>query len=154
MLLGRDPLSPARALTRVLQLARRFGRTLQACRVEVAPFVLGRLPVARTTVAASLRPGLRGRQGQRRACAFALRTLDPEEPRHGARAPRALRSRDSSVTRGAPSSLHAPRVRLTAQARHTPLPSKGRKLTPAKPLSGIGLAAETGMPSASLARCA
>lgn len=78
----------AASLTRMFQLSCRLSCTFQARRVKVAPFVLGRRPVPRAAVSAALAPGLSWRQGQRWPRAFALRALDPEEPRHGARPPR------------------------------------------------------------------
>lgn len=87
--LTRPALAHAAALTRVLQLARRLGRALQARRIEVAPFVLGRWSVSRATVPAAFSSRLRGRQGQRWPLAFTLGALDAEEPRHSPRASRA-----------------------------------------------------------------
>lgn len=98
---------PPAALTRVLQLSRRLGRTLQARRVEVAPFVLGPRPVPRAAVPAAFASGLYGRQGQRWPRAFALGTLDAEEPGHGPQAP-PPRELAAEWTRGTHSEFHAP----------------------------------------------
>lgn len=122
------PAAPGSALTRVLQLPRRLGRALEARRIEVAPFVLGRRPVPRTAVPAAVGPRLRGRQGQRRPRAFALGALDAEEPRHDPRARGAAAAAGIAGKRAAQS---PPR----AASRHpgpcagaaTPLPPGRRK---------------------------